>query len=177
MGSLPKASPSASPVGSGGAAAGAGPRGGGATGSSSSITASGSRPGSVPASPADSGIESSLVTSPQLKSPPHQSVGNKQVFGADGPQVTPTMESPADSSGPDGVQAGTLPASAGISALRLQSMWRGFKARRKARDLAKQVYEKAVDPTYNAAYYFNSKTGESRWTKPMLLGSDDCETV
>jgi hypothetical protein len=40
-------------------------------------------------------------------------------------------------------------------------------------DAIQQVYQKIRDPTTNCFYYFDTRTGESTWTKPKILGQQD----
>jgi len=55
----------------------------------------------------------------------------------------------------------------------IQGVFRVHKAKQDCKKRIREVYSKSLDPTYNCYYYYNSLTGESSWTKPKLLGSDD----
>lgn len=69
------------------------------------------------------------------------------------------------------------PANKEDAAVRIQCMWRDRQARKKVHDIAQGVYEKVWDEEDQTHYYYNKKTGESIWTKPMALGSDDAALV
>ena len=43
------------------------------------------------------------------------------------------------------------------------------------RALMAGLYEKVTDPDSGATFYFNKRTGESSWVKPVLLGSGDLD--
>jgi WW domain len=40
-------------------------------------------------------------------------------------------------------------------------------------DVIQQVYQKIRDPASNCFYYFDTRTGQSTWTKPKILGKQD----
>ena len=64
------------------------------------------------------------------------------------------------------------------AAVLVQRVYRIRLARRKVIELTKASFEKVFDEGSETFYYFNIKTGESRWSKPALLGeSDDITTV
>ena len=52
-------------------------------------------------------------------------------------------------------------------------IWRARKARRLLRRMITDVYEKKFDENSGTWFYFNRKTGESHWEKPLGLQSDD----
>lgn len=58
-------------------------------------------------------------------------------------------------------------------AIKIQQRWRAKHARRHLLAALSNVYQKIRDPTTGAYFYFNTRTGESSWTKPRLLGSSD----
>jgi hypothetical protein len=58
-------------------------------------------------------------------------------------------------------------------AIKIQQRWRAKHARRHLLAALASVYQKIRDPTTGAYFYFNTRTGESSWTKPRLLGSSD----
>ncbi|OQR98990.1 hypothetical protein ACHHYP_07422 [Achlya hypogyna] len=59
------------------------------------------------------------------------------------------------------------------AAVRIQGIFRLRRARREAVALAQSNYEKVYDGTIGAYYYFNTKTGESQWTKPKCFHNAD----
>ncbi|EQC32521.1 hypothetical protein SDRG_09847 [Saprolegnia diclina VS20] len=59
------------------------------------------------------------------------------------------------------------------AAVRIQGVFRLRQARRDALALAQSNYEKVYDEAIHAYYYFNTKTGESQWTKPKCLRDAD----
>ena len=59
------------------------------------------------------------------------------------------------------------------AALHIQGIWRARKARRLLRRMIADVYEKKFDEGSGTWFYFNRKTGESHWEKPLGLQSDD----
>ena len=64
------------------------------------------------------------------------------------------------------------------AALAIQCMTRRRLAHKKVVDVAKMTYEKLIDHDSGDPYYWNTKTSEAQWTKPMLLGeSDDINTL
>lgn len=46
-------------------------------------------------------------------------------------------------------------------------MYRAWKARADVRALVGEVYKKLFDAGSGYSYYFNVRTGESSWTKPL----------
>ena len=60
-----------------------------------------------------------------------------------------------------------------VAAKKIQAAWRNLKTRRLVRRVARQQWEKAVDPESGEIYYRNKKSGESSWTKPHIFGSED----
>eukprot|EP00946_MAST-07B_sp_MAST-7B-sp1_P004333 g4333.t1 len=61
------------------------------------------------------------------------------------------------------------------AASHLQQVWRNKLARRKLHKALGSVYRKVWSEEFNKFYYVNQRTGETRWTKPILLGSSDLE--
>jgi hypothetical protein len=61
------------------------------------------------------------------------------------------------------------------AAAHLQGMWRARQARVYLRRLVRAQYKKVYDADSKKFYYFNARTGESHWTKPIVLGSEDLE--
>ena len=61
------------------------------------------------------------------------------------------------------------------AAVHIQGAWRSHRARQLLRQLVSGVYKKGIDPATGKFFYYNSKTGESIWTKPAALGDDDIE--
>ncbi|KAA0164744.1 hypothetical protein FNF31_02281 [Cafeteria roenbergensis] len=59
---------------------------------------------------------------------------------------------------PERLASRTAPAAA---ALRVQSAWRMSRGRVAAVQRCQEVYEKAIDPSYDAVFYYNRNTGES----------------
>ena len=59
------------------------------------------------------------------------------------------------------------------AATKLQLMYRARAARTRLRLMLLDVFEKCVDPASGLHFYFNRKTGESRWEKPVLLKDGD----
>ena len=57
--------------------------------------------------------------------------------------------------------------------LRIQNMFRGWKARKRVRGIAKTVYEKLYDEESARDYYWNKTTGEAQWSKPKTLYWED----
>ncbi len=61
--------------------------------------------------------------------------------------------------------------------VKIQALARRKIARRKVRELARSVWEKVQDPTTGCWFYYNTRTGESTWFKPALLGEAEPATV
>ena len=59
------------------------------------------------------------------------------------------------------------------ASIQIQSMFRVFKARRKARAELKRVVQKFIDQNTGLPYWFNPRTGVTTWVKPALLGDED----
>ncbi|KAF0690438.1 Aste57867_18170 [Aphanomyces stellatus] len=59
------------------------------------------------------------------------------------------------------------------AATHIQGIFRLRKARQEALQLAQANYEKVFDEAVQAYYYFNTRTGESQWTKPKCLRDSD----
>lgn len=60
---------------------------------------------------------------------------------------------------------------------RLQRTWRAHKARAELRQLLFEAYEKVFDPVTQHYYYYNTKTGAVKWTKPWMLDDRDVPAV
>jgi hypothetical protein len=59
------------------------------------------------------------------------------------------------------------------AATHLQGIWRARTARRKMRHMIRQVYRKKYDPNSKKFFYYNTKTKQSFWEKPVFFGKDD----
>ena len=57
----------------------------------------------------------------------------------------------------------------------LQSAWRSKIARRKIKQMVRGVYKKCWDESSKTFYYYNTRTNQAHWTKPLCLGDDDLE--
>ena len=57
----------------------------------------------------------------------------------------------------------------------LQGAWRAKIARRKLKAMVRRQYKKCWDEGSKKFYYYNSRTGESHWTRPLCLYGDDLE--
>lgn len=60
------------------------------------------------------------------------------------------------------------------AATRIQSMIKSFLGRRLVMRIAQHVYAKYVDGETESEYWYNSRTKQSFWMKPVLLGIFDC---
>lgn len=63
-----------------------------------------------------------------------------------------------------------------ILATKIQAQWRRQLARRHMLSLLEGVIAKYIDPDSGEAYWHNTRTGESSWEKPSILGSDDVQS-
>ena len=65
----------------------------------------------------------------------------------------------------------------GTPSVRVQCMYRCWKARAVVRAAVAVVYKKMFDVSSGYPYYFNAVTGASTWTKPLprLFGDSDLE--
>jgi hypothetical protein len=59
------------------------------------------------------------------------------------------------------------------AARKLQGLFRTRKARKYLRELLAGVFQKVQDDDSGDFFYYNTRTGESSWVKPKLLGSGD----
>ena len=60
----------------------------------------------------------------------------------------------------------------------IQGIFRTRKAKVYIQSLLSMIMEKIFDEASGRYYYFNKRTGESSWSKPILMGSKDFpETV
>ena len=60
-----------------------------------------------------------------------------------------------------------------VAAKKIQSAWRNLKTRRLVRRVAREQWEKVVDPDSGEIFYRNKKNGYSSWIKPHIFGSED----
>ena len=54
-----------------------------------------------------------------------------------------------------------------LSCVMLQCCWRCHVARRVVRELVGVVYMQLIDETTGYPYFYNTRTGESQWTRPL----------
>jgi len=70
------------------------------------------------------------------------------------------------------------PRRAEIRAVRqLQCFWRTVYSRKRLRVLARSVFQLVRDEATGSFYYYNRHTGESSWTKPLILKNEELEEV
>lgn len=60
-----------------------------------------------------------------------------------------------------------------LAARKIQNAYRNLKTRRVVRRAARHVWEKAIDPESGLMFYRNKKTGDAKWEKPKIFGSDE----
>jgi hypothetical protein len=60
------------------------------------------------------------------------------------------------------------------AALLIQGLFRTKKARDSLKSMMRGIYKKVYDPAKGVSYYYNTRTGAAQWTKPKILGDDDC---
>jgi hypothetical protein len=63
------------------------------------------------------------------------------------------------------------------AAIRIQGLFRTRKARALLCALVKSIFVKGYDEETGLTYYYNTRSGESSWEKPALLGADGIEFV
>ena len=63
------------------------------------------------------------------------------------------------------------------AAKKLQGIYRAGRALRRVRMLVRSVVQKVYDPATGAYYFYNTNTGESTWTQPVLLGNEEFEKL
>ena len=61
------------------------------------------------------------------------------------------------------------------AAMLMQCAWRRLKLMRAVRRTVAKVFSKVYEESTGTHYYYNSQTGATSWTKPLLLGSQDIE--
>jgi hypothetical protein len=59
------------------------------------------------------------------------------------------------------------------AARKVQAAYRSLKGRRMLRRLLRRDWKKRVDPQSGELFYYNVRTGQSKWEKPYLLGPGD----
>ena len=59
------------------------------------------------------------------------------------------------------------------AARKIQGAWRSKVALRNVREMVKKQYERVYDQDSNRYFYFNTRTQESFWERPKILGSDE----
>ena len=59
------------------------------------------------------------------------------------------------------------------AAKKIQGAWRSKVALRRVREMVKKQYERVYDQSSNRYFYFNTRTQESFWERPKILGSDE----
>ena len=59
------------------------------------------------------------------------------------------------------------------AAKKIQNMFHAHKARSWLRLLVRGIYQKILDEASGQYYYFNTRTGQAQWTKPIFLKGDD----
>ena len=59
------------------------------------------------------------------------------------------------------------------AATKIQGVFRSRRALRQLRDVIHSIYTQKYDFKNRSYYYVNNVTGETKWTKPLLLGSED----
>jgi len=61
------------------------------------------------------------------------------------------------------------------AAIMLQGVWRRRQGWKRLMAAMCSVWSKTVDPSTGASYYYNYRTGEAKWEKPLLFGAKDVE--
>ena len=57
----------------------------------------------------------------------------------------------------------------------VQGVWRKRQGWKMLMAAMASVWSKTVDPSTGAVYYYNYRTGEAKWEKPLLFGGKDVE--
>jgi hypothetical protein len=57
----------------------------------------------------------------------------------------------------------------------VQGVWRKRQGWKLLMAAMASVWSKTVDPSTGAVYYYNYRTGEAKWEKPLLFGGKDVE--
>lgn len=61
------------------------------------------------------------------------------------------------------------------AAIMLQGVWRRRQSWLRLMAAMCAAWSKTVDPSTGASYYYNYRTGEAKWEKPLLFGNKDVE--
>ena len=61
------------------------------------------------------------------------------------------------------------------AAIMVQGVWRKRQGWKMLMAAMASVWSKTVDPSTGAVYYYNYRTGEAKWEKPLLFGGKDVE--
>ena len=59
------------------------------------------------------------------------------------------------------------------AARKIQGAWRSKVALRNVREMVKKQYQRVYDQDSNRYFYFNTRTQESFWERPKILGSGE----
>jgi hypothetical protein len=62
-----------------------------------------------------------------------------------------------------------------IAASKLQGLWRVRSARKRLRKMLRTIYQRFQDPATGAYYYYNTRTQQTVWFKPAVLGDEDVD--
>jgi hypothetical protein len=108
----------------------------------------------------------------QWEKPPQLGAGDLEVSASDASKKSPreTEELRREKEKETMVAADM---SVEMAASFIQRSYRSRRALMRMREMIKSVFEKVLDPVSGTYFYYNKKTGESKWTKPKNLGSED----